>query len=307
MKNFIWFERYRPQVVEQMVLTPETRNLLETFVKSREIPHLLLYGRPGSGKTTIARILISLLPCSKLELNASGKDRGVEMMRGAVVDFASSMPSMGKRLKIVFMDECDGLTNDAQNSLRNTLEKYSATCRFILTANNVNKIIDPIRSRCVEIPLVEFGKENAVAFCSSILQNEGVKFTVQNVQTVVDRYYPDLRTTINNLQRASITGKLDISTLVSAGVDPAQVLSLIMAGKVTSLRTLYAGTADFMFLYKWLFDHIGDYAGNNAANVAYIICTHLSYDSTIPDREISFTTAAMEIMDALGVKVSFNA
>lgn len=305
--NYIWFEKYRPRHVDNMVLVPETADLIRKFLADENIPHLLFYGRAGSGKTTIAKMLMDTLPCSRLELNASGKDRSIETMRTTVVDFAASLPAKGKKLKIVFFDEADGITPEAQNSLKNTMEKYSSSCRFILTANTVNKIIEPIRSRCVEIPLLEFGKENAVAFCESVLQQEHVEYDRESVVALVDRCYPDMRTTMNSLQKASTGGKLNINALVASNVSPEQVLQYIKNGCVKSLRTYYAGVTDFMFLYKWLFDHIGEYAtGDAAGTIAVILCQHLYYDTTIPDRELNFTTCCVEIMDALGTKINFG-
>lgn len=307
MHNYIWFEKYRPRHVRNMVLPPATAALIEKYLTDKDIPHLLFYGRAGSGKTTIAKMLLDNLPCSRLELNASGKDRSIETMRTTVVDFAASLPPRGKTLKIVFFDEADGITAEAQNSLKNTMEKYSATCRFILTANNVNKIIEPIRSRCVEIPLLEFGKENAVQFCESILQQEGVTYRHEDVAELVDRCYPDMRTTVNSLQKASSGGTLDIHSLVATNVSPEVVLEYIKAGKVKSLRTYCAGVTDFMFLYKWLFDNLATYADGQAAGVtAVAICTHLHYEPTIPDREINFATCCVEIMDAIGAKINFG-
>lgn len=307
MNNYIWFEKYRPRSIDNMVLPQDTACIIRKYLNDLSIPHLLFYGRAGSGKTTIAKMLMDTIPCARLELNASGKDRSIETMRTTVVDFASSMPPRGKHIKIVFFDEADGITAEAQNSLKNTMEKYSTTCRFILTANNVNKIIEPIRSRCVEIPLLEFGQENAVQFCESVLQQEGVQFNHSDVVELVGRCYPDMRTTMNSLQKASTSGVLNISSLVATNVVPEVVLGYIKEGKVKSLRTYCAGVTDFMFLYKWLFDNLESYAnGEPAGMIAVAICNHLHYEPTIPDREINFATCCVEIMDAIGAKIDFT-
>lgn len=307
LTNYIWFEKYRPRSVDNMVLTPETHSLIAKYLQDGNIPHLLFYGRAGSGKTTIAKMLMDTLPCARLELNASGKDRSIDTMRTTVVDFASAMPPRGKTIKIVFFDEADGITPDAQNALKNTMEKYSGTCRFILTANHVNKIIEPIRSRCVNIPLVEFGKENAVAYCESILQQEQVAFDHNDVVALVDRCYPDMRTTVNSLQMASASGRFDVTGTVAGNVDPATVLEYIRQGHVKTLRSYYANVSDFLFLYKWLFDNIETYATGDAAGaIAVTICKYLHYDPTIPDRELNMTACCLEIMDIIHAPINFS-
>ena len=135
LDKFLWAEKYRPRTLNNMVLETPVRAALESYIAQQDIPHLLFYGSAGGGKTTIAKILMDSIPCSTLVLNASGKDRGIETMRKDVVDFCRAMPPRGIKLKIVFLDEADGIPPQSQESLKNTMETFSDTCRFILTAH----------------------------------------------------------------------------------------------------------------------------------------------------------------------------
>ena len=134
MKKFIWYEKHRPKSLKELTLPKEYRKAFRQYIKQENVPHLLLAGPQGSGKTTLAYIFMDNIPCTRMVLNASSKDRGIETIKTRVKQFASSMPQKGK-IKIILLDEADALTHDAQMALRNTIESHSDTCRFILTAN----------------------------------------------------------------------------------------------------------------------------------------------------------------------------
>lgn len=307
LDNYIWYEKHRPRTIDQLVLEPHTQELIHRYIQDQDIPHLLFYGRAGSGKTTLSQILCASIPSSTITLNASGQDRSIETMRTTVAQFARSMPAKNIKLKIVFFDEADGITPQAQDALKNTIETNSGTCRFILTANNVNKIIEPVRSRCTEIPLLQFGRDAAVAMCGRILQAEGVAHTQKDVEVIVDRYYPDIRSTVNALQRASAGGKLDPKCLGVSDASVDAILGYVRAGAVKSLRTYVVNVTDFMSLYTGMFDRLETlFPGDAAADAAKCLCDHLFYETTIPDREINFTTLCMEWMIMLGVKIDFK-
>lgn len=309
LENYVWYEKYRPRSLDHLVLEDNVRSALSKYIADQNFPHLLFYGSAGSGKTTIAKILTSAIPCSVLTLNASGKDRSIETMRTDVVNFARSMPPRGTKLKVVFLDEADGISAEAQKALKNTIETYSDTCRFILTSNHANRIIDPIRSRCTAYAFQQFSKEQAFAMCKGILTAENI--TVANdrdIHTIIDHCYPDIRSLMNTLQMCSISGTLDSTRMEGSTVDVNQVIAFIKTGKVKSLRQTIAGMTDFQYLYRDLFDSLDKIYSrpDDQGSAAQAICQHLFYDPTIPDREINFVTCCAELMIGLNVGPDFT-
>lgn len=149
MKNMIWYEKYRPDKLSSLILDKETRQSFKTFIKEKQIPHVLLHGPAGSGKTTLSMILLKEIAAGKLVLNASSDDRGIATIKYKVKQFASAHRGGQGKLNIVLLDEADGTTSDAQLALKNTMETYHKNCRFILTCNQIDRIIDPIVSRCM--------------------------------------------------------------------------------------------------------------------------------------------------------------
>lgn len=305
LSKYIWYEKYRPTTLEEMTLDDKTRHILSSFLSSGEFPHLLLYGSPGSGKTTLAKILTTLLPCDVLTLNASGNDRSIETMKNAVASFAKSVPSQG-RMKVVFLDEADGITREAQGSLRNTIEAYSDTCRFILTANNVGKIIDPLLSRCFHIYMSQYSLDNAVELLKYINAAENKNFPDEFFHFLASTFYPDLRSMVNAFQQASLS---DSSTFLGFTNDNVivAVATAIKFGDIGDIRKHIVGMTGFMSFYTHIFDNIGNlFPGALQAEAATILCEHLFYDTTVPDREINFVTMCARLAQLLGAPVNFG-
>jgi len=230
IENFIWYEKHRPKTVKALSLPPAYSAAFNSYIEEGQIPHILLVGQAGSGKTTIGKIIMDSIPCTRLELNASSKERGIDTVKGMIKDFAASQPRKGE-LKICFLDEADGLTADALDALKGTMEKYSKNCRFILTANNIDKITPPIRSRCTVFTFDQFSKEKLVVLCNRILSKESITVkSEKDVTAVVEKYYPDVRSTINNMQLACHSGTLELSVLVGLKVDPTKIGEFIKRG-----------------------------------------------------------------------------
>ena len=310
LEEYIWWSKYRPKSIADMTLEKEHRKAFNKFIKDKQIPHLLLEGPAGSGKTTMGLILTrEELPCVVLTLNASGKeDRSMETMQTRVKQFAQSSAPKGK-LKIVFMDEADGLLPPAQDSLKNIMETYSKSCRFILTCNHVDKITAPIQSRCTRFTFSRFPRNRAIKVCEDILDQEGiVEYSRDDVTEIVKRFYPDMRSTINNLQSACVSGELSLKSLGSLQVDPAKVVDLIKEGKVMSLRSYIAGTLDFMFLYRYIVDELGVIFDNNEqiSEAFQTIGDSQRYVEKVPDREIEFVSCCLGLMDTLDVEADFD-
>jgi len=287
-----------------MTLPAQYRLNFTQYVKSGEIPHLLLYGPQGSGKTTLAFILMDSIPCVRLVLNASGEDRSIATMRGKVKQFASSS-TMDDRLKIVFMDEFDGVLKEAQDSLRNTIEAYSKTCRFIFTCNEIDKIIGPIQSRCQKFEFSAFPVEMVFKQMEAILAKEGVRYNPEDVNKIVTQHYPDIRTIVNNLQLCSISGVLDPEQVSRTSIDPALLLDAIVDGQVAQIRSMLVGISSFVYLYRYLFDTlmaVEDLAPKEKTSIAHILAEGIYRDAIVANREITFTDCCINIMVTLGIQ-----
>lgn len=306
MKDLIWAEKHRPKNLDSMVLWEHYLEAFEKYINQKEIPHLLFHGPAGSGKTTLARILLKNIASSSLNLNASSSDRGIATVKGIVKSFAASKPSKGNRLNIVFLDEADGLTSDAQNALLNTIEKYHSNCRFILTCNQIEKLIEPLVSRCIIYQFESLPIRNVRLMCSRILKKEKIKIDRKTLSDIVDRYYPDVRSIINNLQACSVSGELTNQYLDR--LDPELFITLLKNGEIFALREMWANARDFTRLYSFLFENCGVLTKNNddKADSMIAIAEYLHKDKTIADREINFTACVLEILAISGRKINFG-
>jgi DNA polymerase III delta prime subunit len=208
---YLWVEKYRPKELGQMVLSDQYRIIFEGFISKNEIPHLLLYGPPGSGKTTLARVLIDNLSkdsADLLTLNGS-TSTGVDVVRNLIEEFLK-VPSFSSSTKIVFIDEADYLSGNAQAALRNITETYHEAGRFIFTCNYLSKIIDALQSRCQSFEFRKLPINYILSFCKDILSKENIEYDETFLKKLISSLYPDVRKIVNVLQSRASNGKLEI-------------------------------------------------------------------------------------------------
>jgi replication factor C small subunit len=196
----LFVEKYRPQSVDSYVGNQEFKDIVSLYIAENDIQNLLLYGPAGTGKTSAAKLIVNKIECDYIYINASD-ERGIDTIREKVVGFASTMSF--KPLKVVILDEADYLTIQSQAALRNVMEQYSRNTRFILTCNYVEKIIDPIQSRCQVVNIIPPSKKDIALHLVSILEDEKIEYKKESLKDVVNTYYPDLRKMLNTIQMFS--------------------------------------------------------------------------------------------------------
>jgi replication factor C small subunit len=301
----LWVEKYRPKKLQDLVLSEENRKFFSGI--NEDTPHLLLYGHAGTGKTTLAKIIVNdILKCQSLYINASDEN-GIDTIRNKVTLFAQTSSLDGKK-KVIILDEFCGTTNDAQRILRSVMEEYSDTTRFILTSNYINKIIEPIQSRCLLFNIIPDLAECAKR-CLNILKLENVDIGSQReFITFVKNNFPDMRRIINDLQRFSITGTLIINrandvkniaenvyTALLSKVDSIKIRQIVIENE----RTF---AADYQTLLKGILDFFYDTTKIKEATKKRIILEigeHMYRDNFVIDHEINFFCCLIAIENAL--------
>ena len=302
MINTLWVEKYRPSNLDTYIGNDHLKSKVSTYLESGDLPHLLLYGKAGTGKTTLAKILVKNIECDYLYINASDENN-VDTVRNKVKNFASTMGF--KDYKIIILDECDYITPNAQAALRNLMETFSKHCRFILTCNFVERIIDPIQSRCQSFQVIPPDRKQVAIHLSNILQGENVESEVGDIALLVNSGYPDIRRVINSAQRQSIEGKLIIDKQSIVENDYKLKLLEILekqdrksAFKNIRQLMLDAKITDFADLFRLLYDEVDSYGKGHIAESILVIAKYELSDSQVVDKEIN---AMAMIIELLGV------
>ena len=286
--NSLLNEKYRPITLDTYVGNEKFKASIAKQLDQNDIQNYLFYGPAGTGKTTLAKLCVKNLDCDYLYINASD-ERGIETIRDKVQGFASV--ASFKPLKVVILDEADFLTIQAQASLRNVIETFSRTTRFILTCNYVERIIDPLQSRCQTLKIVPPTKSDVAKHIAWIMEEEGTIYNIEDLKTIVNQFYPDLRKCLNTIQLSTQDNnlKIDKSILVSSNY-MTQVLEEL-AGKKSwkGIRQIIADAniQDFEELYRYLYTNASKFAPGKEGMVAYCI-NEYSYQSNFRiDKEIN--------------------
>ena len=297
MSHSLWVEKYRPTDLSTYVGNEHLKEKVKVYLESEDVPHLLLYGKAGTGKTTLAKIITSNIDCDYLYINASDENK-VDDVRNKVKTFASSVGF--KSLKVIILDECDYLTPNAQAALRNLMETFSRHCRFILTCNYVERIIDPIQSRCQSYKVVPPSKKEVAQQMVSILKQENCQFELDDIALIVNAGYPDIRRVINSAQRQVVDGKLkvDVNSVIQSDYKIKLLESLTPTSKVTDIRQLIADNSitDYSELYKLLYDEIDTYSGGKVAECILAIAEGQYQDVQVVDKEINFMSTIVKLL-----------
>jgi replication factor C small subunit len=296
-KHTLWTEKYRPDTLEGYIGNDDFKLSLQQWVDSNDVPHLLLCGGAGTGKTTAAKLIVNNINCDSLYINCSDEN-GIDTIRDKVKSFASA--ASFKPQKVVVMDEADFLTINAQAALRNVIETFSLNTRFIFTCNYVERIIDPIQSRTVVFELTPPSMQDVAFKCVEILDLEEIVYTKADLVRIVKQTYPDIRKSLNLLQSSIKNGELqqsrDIINLKQTSDKIIELLSLHKIGDFNTIRQIIADSniRDYNELYRVLFERSDEYS--NSAVTTLIIADYQYKSLMAPDKEITFCACISKLL-----------
>ena len=297
-ENSLLVEKYRPIKLENYVGNENIKKSISKYLEQNDIQNLIFYGPAGTGKTTLAKLIIKNLDCDHIYINASD-ERGIETIRDKVSGFASV--ASFKSLKVVILDEADFLTIQAQASLRNIIETFSRTTRFIMTCNFVERIIDPLQSRCHVLKVVPPTKKDVAKHLAWIMDQEGIGFEMNELGAIVTQYYPDLRKCINTIQLSTQDSmlNLDKSILVSSNYIDKVINALSKGSKFNDIRQIIAdaNVDDFDELFKSLYERASEYLPGKEGTVAILINDHQYKANFRIDKEINIMSLISNLIN----------
>ena len=299
----LWVERYRPIEINNYIGNDHLKSKIDIYLESGDLPHLLLHGKAGTGKTTLAKLLVKNIDCDYLYINASDEN-GVDGIRFKVKNFASTVGF--KDMKVIILDECDYITPNAQAALRNVMETFSKHCRFILTCNFVERIIDPIQSRCQSFQIIPPSKGEVAKHIHEILLSENVISEMDDLKVLIDSGYPDIRRILNSAQRNVVKGKLKLDkTSILQNDYKLKLLKILETQNkkdaFKNIRKLLLDNkiTDFADLFRLLYDEVDGYGKGHVAECILVISRYMLSDGQVVDKEINAMAMLIELLGVI--------
>ena len=298
-EHSLWVEKYRSTNLDTYVGNENIKKTIQQYLDQNDIQNFIFSGPAGTGKTTLAKLIVNNLDCDYIYINASD-ERGIDTIRDKVSGFASAASFKG--IKVVILDEADFITIQGQAALRNVIETYSRTTRFILTCNFVERIIDPLQSRCQVLKIVPPSKADIAKHVANIIEQEDVDYEIDDIKLLINQFYPDLRKMLNTAQLSTQENKLviDKSIIVSSNYMP-HVVGELSKSKPSwkEIRQIIANAniKDYEALYRYLYDSASKYADGNEGMVAIYI-NEYSYQSNFRiDKEINVMALIAKLIE----------
>ena len=297
-QHTLWIEKYRSETLEQYIGNDAIKTRIADCIANNDIPHFIFAGSAGTGKTTLAKLIVKNIQCDYLYINASDEN-GIDTIRERVKGFAST--ASFQPLKVVILDEADFLTQPAQAALRNLIEEYSAYTRFILTCNYVERLIEPLQSRC-ELHMLKPPTKGAVAkhLCLNVLDIENVTYDMKDVAQIINMFYPDVRSILKTLQQFSKNGKLVVDAIDDDWTKQlVQILIKRDKNAWYQVRQLVADAQvdDFQTAYRYMFDHMSEFSYGNDAQLSVILDDFIWRAGVVPDKEINFAACIAKVLE----------